>query len=318
MRFVVKKESDKTEKLKSSDTYLALLDIVVNKDKSKISDSIYRDAYTTSEGMRSKVEDQLVIAYKHKCAYCERVCKADIEHYRPKKGVKEDKKHNGYYWLCYEWTNLIPACITCNREGAKHTQFPLVDPKKRIYDPPPLLSSGKLNLKNFKAYNNFLKNENPKLLHPEIDNPKNFFKFDLDYSIDKESGEKRLNGIRIIGIDTLGKGDTTVKICKLNRNELIIDRQNIVDEFAYAVKKIFDKLSEGDLSVEKFETILNHEIDKLFENSSNEEKSHTLLRKYIVKNKINFKKIVIPFLGTKYMTIILEAFKNRLYKNTSK
>jgi len=67
-----------------------------------------------------------------KCAYCEAIITnthpGDVEHYRPKGRLKDlDGKivkitvngkefdHPGYWWLCYEWANLLPSCIDCNR-----------------------------------------------------------------------------------------------------------------------------------------------------------------------------------------------------------
>jgi hypothetical protein len=67
-----------------------------------------------------------------KCAYCEVVITSnqpgDVEHYRPKGRIKEldgkvvraiiggeEVDHPGYWWLCYEWRNLLPSCIDCNR-----------------------------------------------------------------------------------------------------------------------------------------------------------------------------------------------------------
>ena len=96
-----------------------------------------------------------------KCAYCE--CPitdfqhGDVEHFRPKAGVTDEndqpilikddqgngvtnangtpKEHPGYYWLAYDWRNLIPACIKCNRPSkdgdvrfGKHSRFPVVGP----------------------------------------------------------------------------------------------------------------------------------------------------------------------------------------------
>lgn len=59
-----------------------------------------------------------------KCAYCEGRFGAfgpvDIEHYRPKGGVKEDVTHGGYWWLAANWDNLLPACVDCNRERYQH------------------------------------------------------------------------------------------------------------------------------------------------------------------------------------------------------
>ena len=67
-----------------------------------------------------------------KCAYCEEIItsnqRGDVEHYRPKGAVSnaenqpvklrvggEDIPHPGYYWLAYDWRNLLPSCILCNQ-----------------------------------------------------------------------------------------------------------------------------------------------------------------------------------------------------------
>lgn len=204
MRKVVKRDDERTEKLASNETYELIKDIVININKDRISSSIYRDSYVTKNGARSHVEDHLAISYKNKCAYCERLEKADIEHYRPKKSVAGENDHDGYYWLCYEWSNLIPSCITCNREGAKHTKFPIQG--TRVYYPPDLIE-GELNLEQFKADSEYLSIEKPYLLHPEVDDPSEYFSF-------KIAEDKK--GIEIIGIDDIGRGLKTIDICKLN------------------------------------------------------------------------------------------------------
>lgn len=62
--------------------------------------------------------------FKKKCAYCESnfeaVSPMDIEHYRPKAGVKDDDTHRGYWWLAANWDNLLASCIDCNRERYQH------------------------------------------------------------------------------------------------------------------------------------------------------------------------------------------------------
>ena len=74
----------------------------------------------------------LLKLFNDKCAYCESVISntqpGDVEHYRPKGRLKDldgkivkvkvgDKEleHPGYWWLAYEWKNLLPSCIDCNR-----------------------------------------------------------------------------------------------------------------------------------------------------------------------------------------------------------
>lgn len=76
-----------------------------------------------------------------KCAYCEgtpaTTSPIQVEHYRPKKKCrKKIPTHQGYYWLGYEWTNLLYACGNCN--NSKGTQFPLEDTGIRITSHPML------------------------------------------------------------------------------------------------------------------------------------------------------------------------------------
>src|SRR5207244_3555440 len=60
--------------------------------------------------------------FHKKCAYCEGKVSGhfplDAEHYRPKKEVTEGRTrlggHPGYFWLAYEWYNLLLACRDCN------------------------------------------------------------------------------------------------------------------------------------------------------------------------------------------------------------
>ena len=85
-----------------------------------------------------------------KCAYCEtyiaQTQQGDIEHFRPKLGVTDEddniieveyepdrpEPHKGYYWLAYDWRNLLPSCAFCNRPRTvdgkkigKHNRFPV-------------------------------------------------------------------------------------------------------------------------------------------------------------------------------------------------
>jgi hypothetical protein len=76
------------------------------------------------------------------CAYCEAAVEAvyvgDAEHYRPKGKVtqrdaygrevtvtcSDGNPHPGYYWLAYDWNNILPSCYKCNTSYGKGTQFP--------------------------------------------------------------------------------------------------------------------------------------------------------------------------------------------------
>ncbi len=93
-----------------------------------------------------------------KCAYCENDLpdlRGDVEHFRPKGGVTDEHDnvvyrkdhhgdpvpdedgnpmpHLGYYWLAYDWRNLLPSCAGCNqpttigdKKIGKHNRFPVV------------------------------------------------------------------------------------------------------------------------------------------------------------------------------------------------
>ncbi len=108
-----------------------------------------------------------------KCAYCESDIRVnhpgDIEHWRPKgRVIDENGKpihvvtaddgtstvHPGYYWLAYEWRNLLFACEDCNRPSTaktagrrigKRNQFPVRDfravrPGEEEYEEPLLIN----------------------------------------------------------------------------------------------------------------------------------------------------------------------------------
>jgi hypothetical protein len=74
------------------------------------------------------LKEHLITLFSRKCGYCEArftpTSFGDVEHFRPKGRVDEDKNHKGYYWLAYEPTNYLPACQICN-EAAKRDHFPI-------------------------------------------------------------------------------------------------------------------------------------------------------------------------------------------------
>lgn len=87
------------------------------------------------------VKTALKAAQAGKCAFCEarvdHVAHGDVEHFRPKKGCRQAPADPlglpGYYWLAYEWTNLLFSCQLCNQRH-KGNLFPLRDPGKRARD----------------------------------------------------------------------------------------------------------------------------------------------------------------------------------------
>jgi len=82
---------------------------------------------------------------KHKCWYCEaEEIRSDmpVDHFRPKSKVEDDKQHDGYWWLAFDWQNYRCACTYCNSrrvfdetEGGKACRFPLENPEERAFAP---------------------------------------------------------------------------------------------------------------------------------------------------------------------------------------
>jgi hypothetical protein len=167
------------------------------------------------EGFYKKQKATIWAFFNGKCAYCEARLTGnqhgDVEHFRPKKAViRNDGKavrdsrtgeaHQGYYWLAYDWHNLLPSCEICNGPATsaggeplgKRNYFPLADESRRAFGPDDDLSK-----------------EKPLLLHPYLDQPEKELIFD-DLGL-------------VAG--TTERGKATVELLKLNREGLIDSRR---------------------------------------------------------------------------------------------
>lgn len=148
-------------------------------------------------------------AFRGKCAYCERDIHnqhGDVEHYRPLKRVTDGQgnqvtrtqnggveKHPGYYWLAYEFPNLLPACIICNRPSRQFTEGRLIGKWDRF------------PVREFRAWGPGDENhEEPLLLNPVEDEPSSHLRFNR-------------NGVLGWRSDN---GEMTVRILALNENGL--------------------------------------------------------------------------------------------------
>ena len=150
-----------------------LLDILkaIEEDKKLISSDIYRGKIRNEDGIviKEEVVEALQAIYNGKCAYCEDFTSTEIEHYRPKSRTMYFPKHGGYFWLCYEWSNLIPSCHECNK--SKSFEFPIKHQHVRLSD---CYTDQVLDLKKCVAHQAPLIGESPYLLHPEIDEPSEY------------------------------------------------------------------------------------------------------------------------------------------------
>ena len=177
-----------------------------------------------------------------KCAYCEGPLPEsewDVEHFRPKGRVAENKSHPGYYWLAYNWENLYPSCKNCNQRrrdrplwgdltfktaAGKLDQFPLKDESNRAMKPDEEIAR-----------------EDNLLLDPCCGDPKRH----LDYSLYGE----------IDGIDEYG--NATIRICNLTRRRLRKSRETKISEVIQFLELIRDTKDKGcEQTSEKLRTIM--------------------------------------------------------------
>lgn len=310
MRKVVRDYSNKPDSLKGSN-FVSTWNKLARREDPKVKRSIYSDPYYDLDGnTASRVIDKLNIWYHYKCAYCERIYKLDVEHYRPKGEVRDLNndlvmvpdlngnkiQHPGYYWLGYEWSNLIPACISCNRDGGKNSKFPNII---NYISVPPLNQN---LLEQHKCHFEYvdLMAEKPLMIHPEEDQVESMFKFRVD---------SKKKGIEILGADNEGRGDATIAICQMNRPEIRIDRlKNVVDPINKTLLAIV--YSGKRKSNRKLKSEIESLLQKLYNDLNDDELTHTYLRKYILSSERNFQEIVLPFITDSLKEILFTAFKS--------
>jgi hypothetical protein len=138
-----------------------------------------------------------------KCAYCEQNIvgnqHGDVEHYRPKRcpqsedGVPVERdidgapeRHPGYYWLAYDINNLLLACIGCNQltktpRYGKGNRFPVFG--DHAWQP------------GDESY------EEPKLLNPYRDDPRDHIRYDRETGILLGLTERGRATIDILGLN---------------------------------------------------------------------------------------------------------------------
>jgi uncharacterized protein (TIGR02646 family) len=89
------------------------------------------------------VKAQLETSHRGKCCYCEMnfdehrpYAFAYVDHWRPKSSFRQARGEKrvwpGYYWLAYDWDNLLLSCAFCN--STKSDLFPLEDQSTRALD----------------------------------------------------------------------------------------------------------------------------------------------------------------------------------------
>lgn len=149
------------------------------------------------------VKNRLKRMQNGKCAFCEarvpHVAHGDVEHFRPKAGYKQspadDLTRPGYYWLAYDWHNLLFSCQICNQRH-KSSLFPLVDNDARA-----------------RVHTDDPNAEAPLFIDPAREDPAGYVGFRREYAI---------------AIDRDGRGEATIAGLGLNRPELLEARRTLL------------------------------------------------------------------------------------------
>ncbi len=160
-----------------------------------------------------KVKEYLGKSQYGKCCYCEQkrnLAESDVEHFRPKAELKENKKHPGYWWLAYSWDNLLISCKKCNNR--KGTNFPLKDESKRVF-----------------SEKDDLQKEEPFLINPLTENPEKFIKYDIP--------ENNTKPPMIKAIGKCERGDKTVnELTGINSENVPLRRAEKFEHYLYLCK----------------------------------------------------------------------------------
>ncbi len=147
--------------------------------KDKVKKCIY-------DGKRFNIKSDIYIniegPFNGKCAYCESRIASDqdgeIDHFRPKNAISdinfnpvkieengETRDHPGYYWLCYDYKNLLPSCILCNQ--------------KRLHGDKPIGKLTRFPVRGQHARRpGEEENESPLLVNPVFENPEEHLEID--------------------------------------------------------------------------------------------------------------------------------------------
>lgn len=198
--------------------------------------------------------------FHDKCAYCEtREVRSPYhaEHFRPKgrvsvysEGAKKfsraviqdeeggEMEHPGYFWLAYQWANLLPSCNYCNSALGKKDQFPVA---KTYVGVKRLTASEAAQLRR-KEIQSFRRQEvyylqpedlneleEPLLLNPYLDDPTDHIIFgDCGVIAPREGSEK---------------GRTSIIVYNLDAEKLRIARQEAQDK---ALKTYSSEFARGE------------------------------------------------------------------------
>lgn len=155
--------------------------------------------------------------FHNKCAFCEIpiTSKPVIEHFRPMGGaIGLDGSHDPdhYWWLAYQWENLYLICERCSFNKGK--KFPVAGKRPKI------------QFLDFQLYQKPLPGD---IYYKELSKERALL---VDPCLDHEFPEKMFlftDDGTLLGTDKQGRGQQTIEIFGLNRDELLRDRTKAIN-----------------------------------------------------------------------------------------
>lgn len=157
--------------------------------------SLTKMPFDTSVYGDQTVKDLLISDQNEKCCFCEAKfldnSYGDVEHFRPKGAYKKAGANKltypGYYWLAYEWSNLMFSCEKCNRSFKKNV-FPLSNENTR---------------KPFHNHPNALEDEENLLIDPSAEDPRDHIVFNEEVPIAVNGSNKGTKSIEAYGLERM-------------------------------------------------------------------------------------------------------------------
>ncbi len=186
---------------KCNDKQKKCIDNFYEKDVIEIDDKLYKE-------QKNQVFINKNSPFYGKCAYCEVNIYSnqygDIEHFRPKAKLTDENNqlikvirdsieivHSGYYWLVYDWKNLLPSCELCNRPSKTRSDEKLIGKRNQF------------PVKDFRALEPGEEvMEEPLLINPVHEDPEKFIAADKTGILSSIDGNERgLACIKILGLN---------------------------------------------------------------------------------------------------------------------
>ncbi|WP_422860654.1 AAA family ATPase [Flagellimonas sp. S174] len=200
-----------------------------------------------------------------KCGYCEiRIISpklGTVDRYRPNNGVRDKKEYHQdlYWWLAFEWNNLVYSCKDCNQY--KGNYFPVKT--ERVHNREDNLSI-----------------ENTLLLNPYLDEPNEHFGYNIHGAQSKREP--------YLLYPLTEKGNQTIELLRLNRTNLIEGRKKAEREILNSIEQL---TNDSELNNQ-----IRENLSRIYE-LENFDEEFLSYKKWILLNELDSNSVLGNILG---------------------